>query len=63
VGLQITDLGIDYIDRRVDLINAVTTDDVLRVARRIFWGDGNAMDGEIQMITTIVGDPVGLDKD
>lgn len=63
VGLQITDLGIDYIDRRADLINAVTTADVLRVARRVFWGDGNAMDGEVQMITTIVGNPVGFDKD
>jgi len=35
---QLDDLGIDYIERRNDLIRAVTLNDVLRVAKRI-WGD------------------------
>ena len=63
VGLQVAELGIDYIDKRVGYINAVTTADVLRVARRMFWGDENATEGQLRMITTIVGDPVGFDKD
>lgn len=37
--IQIEDLGIDYVNRRNDLINAVTLEDVRRAARRIF-GDG-----------------------
>jgi zinc protease len=61
VGLQVAELGIDYIDKRAGYINAVTLDDVLRVARRIFWGDENATSGSLRMITTIVGDPVGFD--
>ena len=61
VGLQVADLGIDYIDRRAAYINAVTLDDVLRVARRIFWGDENATTGSLRMITTVVGDPVGFE--
>ena len=61
VGLQVADLGIDYIDKRAGYINAVTKGDVLRVARRIFWGDENATSGSLRMITTIVGDPVGFD--
>ncbi|WP_229447796.1 pitrilysin family protein [Nitratireductor sp. B36] len=35
VGLQQDDLGIDYIERRADLINAVTLDDVKQTAKRI----------------------------
>ncbi len=35
VQLQIDDLGIDYIDRRADLINAVTLEDTKAVARRL----------------------------
>ena len=61
VGLQISELGIDYIDKRAGYINAVTNDDVLRVARRIFWGDEEATSGTLRMITTVVGDPVGFD--
>ena len=37
--LQLEDLGIDYIDKRNDLINAVTLEDVRRAAQRIF-GNG-----------------------
>ncbi|MCE1234880.1 MAG: insulinase family protein [Hyphomicrobiales bacterium] len=35
LGIQIEDLGIDYIDKRNDLIAAVTLDDVKRVAKRL----------------------------
>ncbi|WP_048648603.1 M16 family metallopeptidase [Nitratireductor soli] len=35
VGLQQDDLGIDYIQRRADLINAVTLDDVKKAAQRL----------------------------
>jgi zinc protease len=63
VGLQVAELGIDYIDKRAGYINAITKDDVLRVARRIFWGDENATSGTLRMITTVVGDPVGFDKE
>ncbi|WP_090329492.1 M16 family metallopeptidase [Nitratireductor aquibiodomus] len=35
VGLQQDDLGIDYLERRADLINAVTLDDVKEAAKRI----------------------------
>ncbi|WP_367718843.1 pitrilysin family protein [Nitratireductor sp. GISD-1A_MAKvit] len=35
VGLQQDSLGIDYIERREDLINAVTLDDVKETARRL----------------------------
>lgn len=37
--LQLEDLGIDYIDKRNDLINAVSLEDVRRAAQRIF-GNG-----------------------
>ena len=39
VAIQLDDLGIDYIDRRKDLIAAVTVEDVRRVAKRLFSGD------------------------
>lgn len=40
LGIQLDDLGIDYVDRRNDLIAAVTIDDVRRVAKRLF-ADGD----------------------
>jgi zinc protease len=39
LAIQLDNLGIDYIDRRKDLIGAVTVDDVRRVAKRLFSGD------------------------
>lgn len=36
LGIQIEDLGIDYIDKRNQMIEAVTLDDVKRVAKRLF---------------------------
>lgn len=38
IGIQLDELGIDYIDRRNDLIRAVTKEDVTRAARRVFGG-------------------------
>jgi zinc protease len=48
VGIQLEDLGIDYIDKRNDLVNAVTMDDVKRVARRLL---------DASMLVTVVGKP------
>lgn len=52
VGMQIYDLGIDYLERRNDHIEAVTMDDIQRAARRLFADD---------MLVTIVGSPTGTD--
>lgn len=48
VQIQLDDLGIDYIDRRNGLIDAVTLEDVRRVAKRL-------LDGGI--LVTVVGRP------
>ena len=52
VSIQLDELGIDYIDRRPDLINAVTLEDVKRVARRILDAD--------KLTVVVVGEPVGV---
>ncbi len=44
---QIDDLGIDYIDRRNSLIDAVTLDDAKRVAKRLLDGG--------MLVTVVVG--------
>jgi len=48
--LQIEDLGIDYVNRRNELVETVTLDDIRRVAGRLIEAD--------RLITTIVGKPV-----
>jgi zinc protease len=48
VAIQNENLGIDYIDRRNSLVNAVTLDDVKRVARRLL---------DTGMLVTVVGKP------
>jgi zinc protease len=48
--VQIEDLGIDYVNQRNALVEAVTLDDIKRVARRLIEAD--------RLITTIVGKPV-----
>ena len=53
VAIQLEDLGIDYMDRRSSYINAVTTDDIRRVARRLIRPD--------ELIVVVVGDPTGLE--
>jgi len=53
VTIQVDDLGIDYLDRRAGLIDAVTLDDVKRVAKRLLKPD--------DLIVVIVGKPAGVD--
>ena len=49
--IQLDNLGIDYIDRRGALIDAVTLDDAKRVAKRLYGGG---------MLVTVAGRPKGL---
>jgi zinc protease len=51
VQLQRDDLGIDYITRRSQLIDAVTLDDAKRVAKRLLDGG---------LLVTAVGRPEGI---
>jgi zinc protease len=51
VQIQLEDLGIDYIDKRNSLVEAVTMADVKRVAKRLL--DAN-------MLVTVVGKPEPL---
>ncbi len=53
-GIQRQRLGIDYVIKRNDLVNAVTLDDIRRVARRLIDADA--------LVFTVVGKPVGLDR-
>jgi zinc protease len=48
--IQIEELGIDYVNERNKLVEAVTLDDIKRVAKRLIEAD--------RLITTIVGKPV-----
>ena len=48
--IQLDDLGIDYIERRNGLIDAVTLDDVRRVAKRLLDGG---------LLVTVVGRAAG----
>lgn len=52
IAIQEADLGIDYITRRNGLIEAVTQDDIRRVAKRLL--------GPENLIVTVVGQPEGL---
>ena len=54
VAIQLEDLGIDYIDRRASLIDAVTAADIRRVAKRILDPDGLAV--------VVVGQPIGIES-
>lgn len=49
VQYQLDNLGIDYIEKRNGLVDAVTLDDAKRAARRL-WGQG--------LLTVVVGRPV-----
>ena len=51
LAIQVDDLGIDYIDRRNDLVEAVTIEDVRRAAKRLAPGG---------MLVTAVGRPQGI---
>ena len=49
LGIQMEDLGIDYVDRRNAEIEAVTIDQIRAIAKRVLKPDG--------LIVTIVGHP------
>ena len=51
IALKLDELGIDYVNRRNGLIDAVTIADAKRVAKRL---------GEGGMLVTVVGRPKGL---
>lgn len=53
LGIQLEDLGIDYIVRRNSLIEAVTQEDVKRVAQRLLLPGS--------LIVTVVGQPKGIE--
>jgi zinc protease len=53
VGMQLENLGIDYLERRNGFIEAVTLDDARRVARRLFDADS--------LFVVVVGEPEGID--
>ena len=52
LGIQQEDLGLDYVNKRNKLIEAVTLDDIKRVARKLLKTD--------DLIVIIVGKPKGL---
>jgi zinc protease len=49
VSMQVNDLGIDYLERRNDYIEAVTLDDVRRVAARLY--------DPASLLVVVVGNP------
>jgi zinc protease len=53
LGIQLEELGIDYIDRRVGMIEAVKLEDVKRVAKELIQPG--------KLIITVVGQPEGLE--
>ena len=53
VGMQQEDLGIDYLDKRNALIEAVTLEDAKRVAARLFQPDN--------LTVVVVGKPEGIE--
>lgn len=52
VHLQTEDLGVEYLDERNAMIEAVTLEDARRVAKRLFEGKG--------LLVTVVGRPEGM---
>lgn len=53
VGMQVDQLGIDYFEKRNDYVNAVTVEDIARVAKRLLDPD--------KLLVMVAGDPVGLE--
>jgi zinc protease len=51
-GMQVWQLGIDFLERRNSMVEAVSLDDARRVARRLF---------DQPLLVAIVGDPQGID--
>lgn len=54
VGMQMDDLPVEYVNTRNDLVNAITLDDIKRVAARILKPDA--------LHFVVVGQPEGLDS-
>jgi zinc protease len=54
LGIQLDDLGIDYINRRNGFIDAVNLEDARRVARRLYDPDA--------LTVVVVGRPEGLES-
>ncbi len=54
VAIQVSKLGIDYLDRRPELIDAVSRDQIRRVARRLLEPD--------RLTVVVVGDPKDLES-
>jgi len=52
LGIQQEDLGIDYINRRNSLVEAITLDQVKAQAKRLINSE--------QLLVTVVGKPEGL---
>jgi zinc protease len=52
LSIQRDELGIDYVNRRNELINAVTLDEVKRLAKRLIDAD--------ELVFTVVGKPEGV---
>ena len=52
LGMQMEDLGIDYLDKRNKLIEAVTVADIKRVAANLLHPD--------RLVFTVVGQPAGV---
>ena len=52
LAIQLDDLGIDYIERRNGEIEAITVDDIKRVAKRLMEPKN--------LIVTVVGEPEGI---
>ena len=52
LGLLQEDFGPDYVDNRNKMVEAITLDDVKRVAKRLLSGDG--------LIVTVVGKPANM---
>ena len=55
IGMQLENLGIDYLERRNSFIEAVTLEDANRVAGRLYDSD--------LLTVVVVGEPVGVDSD
>ena len=55
VGIQLDNLGKDYIRRRPELINAVTLEDIQQVTKRLL--------SRVDLTIVVVGDPVGVRND
>ncbi len=54
LGLQVAGLGLDYVNIRNDLVEAVTTEDIARVARRLLVPE--------RLTFVVVGRPEGVDE-